>query len=333
VAGWELRLAVFEFASLAGAARGTAVLVLLAFAADGAAAGFTKDDDAELVTAGVLPLPGTGWLAPHAVQSLLAPTPVLPEVEVRREPAAAGQDRLRLSARASADTGVIQRPVGWTVFRAAAHGALPVARTDDPEPILRLEPGRYRVRADYGLVCAEREIEVDRGLVTDATFVLNVGALRMLSRLEGLAAPEGIAATHEIHRAGEASSRAALAISSAPGEIVRLGAGDYVIVSRYGEGNASLETGVTVRAGFLTAMQFEHAAGIARLTLGRPASGGVTWRIRDAQGETVAVTRQDAPVLVLLPGAYTAVLEGEEVSGQWSFTAIRGIDREIVVGW
>jgi hypothetical protein len=72
-----------------------------------------------------------------------------------------------------------------------------------------------------------------------------------------------------------------VAVSTIPGEIVRLGAGSYRIESRFTPGNASEVAQIDVKPGLLSAVEIELPAGIARLAA-PSSSANVTWIIEPA---------------------------------------------------
>lgn len=243
--------------------------------------------------------------------------PGAPEVDARSAPDADHQG-LRLRARLTAAMEPISRPVQWTVH--AIEGSEPalwpqVAVAREPQPMIALAPGDYRVEAQYGHAVAARPLTVAAGSVTDATFVLDAGGLRILSHLVFVDAPPNEQALHFIY-AGETDEngmRDLIARSEIQGEIIRLNAGRYHVISRLGSANSVVETDVEVNPGVLTAVEINHKAGVVTLAVpnaqDEPAVVPVILQILDEAGAIVARIHGRNGHAILAPGTYTAVAE------------------------
>jgi hypothetical protein len=219
----------------------------------------------------------------------------------------AGREGLELSARLDAAGNLITRPIAWSVRRAvSASPALgePVFAREAPVADLVLGPGEYRVEAAYGYVTVAHDVTLLPGQVIGLTLILNVGGLRLLSKVDGVGLPAGIHSTHRVFKlTGEAAGHE-VAASVPPGELMRLGAGKYRIESRFSPGNAVAETQVEVKAGILSSVEVSHLAGLARLDLG---DADAAWEIRNSAGTWSASGTGDRPALVLAPGSYEVI--------------------------
>lgn len=225
---------------------------------------------------------------------------------------------VRLRARLTAGMRFISRPVEWTVYKVEdTDEALwnQVAAVRSAHPTIPLDPGDYLVRARYGYVTASKMISVSRGKLADTVFVLNAGGLRILSHLVFVDAPAGTTATHFVYTGDtdENGMRQLIAKSQLQGEIIRLNAGRYRIISRLGEANSVVSTDVDVNPGVLTAVEVNHKAGVLNLQVDRNASStsenSANLVVFDAQGKLVLRSRGSAAVAILAPGTYTVSAE------------------------
>jgi Ca-activated chloride channel family protein len=250
-----------------------------------------------------------------------------PEIDARSAPDADHQG-LRLRARLTAAMEPISRPVQWTVY--AIEGSEPglwpqVAVAREPQPMIALAPGDYQVEAHYGHAMAAKPLTVAAGSVTDATFVLNAGGLRILSHLVFVDAPPNEQALHFIY-AGETDEngmRDLIARSEIQGEIIRLNAGRYHVISRLGSANSVVETDVEVNPGVLTAVEINHKAGVVKLAVPNaqvePAAVPVILQILDEAGAIVARMHGQSGHAILAPGTYTAIAESAGRSDRREF--------------
>ena len=230
-----------------------------------------------------------------------------------------------LSATMSAKSGVINRPINWTVYSEIEQSRKwqSIREISNSSPKLDLEPGRYVVRLNYGKVRTSRLIEVTKGMVTEMTVNLNAGGLRMISRIYGQPVNE-VTPEHRVYRIlKESGSRELVGKTARQGEILRLSAGTYKVVSRFGNANAVQETVARVRPGQLSALEFDHLAGVATLIVPKLEAGDkVHWVVTDAAGSVVAITDERQPSLVLRSGAYraTATINGSGIVENFSLS-------------
>lgn len=233
-----------------------------------------------------------------------------------------GKEGILLRAQITRNTGTITRPVDWDVYRIediASKKWRQVGSQQAPDAFFQLEPGHYVVRASYGAVRAAKLLTVEDEKVTDTTFILNAGALRVLPALAFLDPPEGTTAKHWVFRkaAKPGARRKLVAEATRPREVVRLNAGPYVLVSRLGKANATVETNITIRPGLLTEVEINHKAGVATFAVTGSSADkplpDAQWELKDGKGKIVVRSKGGAPSHVLAPGQYvmTARLEGK----------------------
>lgn len=240
-----------------------------------------------------------------------------PEFNIRNQSTPERQG-IKLRAKLTAEMRQIGRPVEWSVYKVEnIDQALwkQVTAVRASEPTIKLPPGRYLVRARYGYVTASKMIDVTKGKLVDATFVLNAGGLRILSHLVFVDTPSGMAATHFIYTgdADENGMRQLIAKSDVQGDIIRLNAGKYRVISRLGDANSVVSTDVEVNPGVLTAVEINHKAGVLTLQVddssGQSSSTTANMVVFDANGKLVTRVRGGKTTTILAPGRYTVSVE------------------------
>jgi hypothetical protein len=224
-----------------------------------------------------------------------------PAGEVRIQFVKKGFEGLELSARLAEGGGMIERPVFWTVRRA---GGELVYQGEEPVAELVTEPGDYDVTARYGTVTVARTIALLDQQRLGVSLVLNVGGLRVLPRIADIGLPAVRTETRVYSTSGRTSGQI-VAMSTLPGEIIRLGAGSYRVESRFVPGNASAIKEVTIAPGRLQAVEHELPAGLIRLTADVPAAETV-WTVTPESGLALPPVKGPTVALVLLPGSYRA---------------------------
>lgn len=219
--------------------------------------------------------------------------------EVRMVNTPPGGEGLEFSARLAEGGGLIMLPIEWKIRR--PDGETVYARSK-PVAAFDAEPGDYIVEGSYGPARIAESVTLLEKQRLGVTFILNVGGVRVLPRLEGLGVPGTRSLTSIYAEGGRASGRL-VAISENPGEILRLNAGRYRIESRFSPGNAVTTTEVFVKPGLMSAVEIDHHAGLARLSVsGEP--GDVVWHVETAAGEKLPNIAGSAAEIVLAPGVY-----------------------------
>ena len=251
---------------------------------------------------------------------VLAPAPYELRIELGRE----GGERLWLAARLRENGGLIRLPVSWTVRavdgltgragRVVYSGDLPIAD---------FHPGRgeYEVDVRYGYRRARQRIRILPGQQLYVTFILNVGGVRALTRLENIGPVHEVRAEQRVYALTGKGRGRLVAKSARPGRIMRLGAGDYRIESRFVPGNAIAASRVRVKPGILSSLELTARAGLARV---EPAGGAdeSRWMLRDADGLWRHEGRGAASI-VLAPGSYVmkASIGGQRIERRFSISA------------
>jgi hypothetical protein len=246
---------------------------------------------------------------------------------------------LTLEAKLIADGPTIPKGVVWRVFAKmpGPDGKLPLVREAEGGTVsLPLQAGDYIVHVAYGRAGAMKEVSVGGGEEHD-TLVLNAGGLRLDALIGKDQSPVPNLVKFDIYGSEDTNGdeRTAIVPGLRDDEIVRLNAGTYHIVSRYGDANAIARADVRVEAGKLTEMRMFHQA--ARVTLklvsesGGEALANTSWTVMTPAGETVFDSAGAFPDVVLAIGDYTAVAKHDNQIHERNFKVETGLNREIEV--
>jgi hypothetical protein len=211
-----------------------------------------------------------------------------------------GDEAMILQARLTSGGGLINLPIRWKLSHMGFGGGV-VAQGESAVFAAPARPGNYVVEIEYGFASFVQEIELPQAEQLTVTFILDVGGLRVLSKIDALTLPYGSAMTHAVYSASGPSRGRLLTRATLPGELLRLPAGFYRIESTLGPGNATAETEVEIKAGVLSTVEIGHKAGVAQFTT--PAAD-TAWTVRDFTGRAVATVTQAISELILQPGTY-----------------------------
>ncbi len=239
-----------------------------------------------------------------------------------------GSEGLELSARLSESGGLITRDIAWLLRD--SQGAVVYDKSTDVAQA-DLPPGDYAVEARYGSASFSQSLTLLEANRLIVSFVLDVGGIRVLPRVQGL----GLAPTQSqsLVYALSGSARGKLVtISTRPGEILRVKAGDYRIESRFPVGNAVAVADVHVNPGRMSAVEIDHAAGLARLAYVGAPGAAVTWSVVDGHGKELAAIAGLSASLVLKPGTYVARAQVGRESLSANFNITAGQERDILLG-
>jgi hypothetical protein len=117
-----------------------------------------------------------------------------------------------------------------------------------------------------------------------------------------------------------------------PGEILRVEAGDYRIESRFAAGNAVAVADVHVKPGVMSAVEIDHAAGLARLSYVGAPDTAVSWLVTDDKGEALPAIDGLSASVILKPGTYIAKAQIGDEFLTASFDISAGQERDILLG-
>lgn len=280
------------------------------------------------------PEPGKGQQAPPATwgtqverdpsasqqQRREPAAPVTPRTAPPAPPAAPGTVSLGVAAWLTEQGPALEQGLVWRVFtqaEPAGTGEPPRLRLmqtyREARPVLRLAPGDYAVNVAYGRAQLTRQITIAPGGPAEERFVLNAGGLIVRAVLaSGEAVPE-MAVSYDIYMAeGEQLGARPKVVSGArPGLVVRLNAGQYHIVSVYGDANAIVRADVSVEAGKLTEATISHHSARVSFKLvsrqGGEAQADTRWVVQNPQGETIVESSGALPSHILAAGSYVVI--------------------------
>ena len=211
-----------------------------------------------------------------------------------------------------------------------------IAENREPSPSLKLQPGDYTINASFGRANLTRKVTVKPGLAATEQFVLNAGGLRLTASVDGKPAASN-ATTYAIFSddRDQFANRSAVMTGARTGLIIRLNAGIYHVVSTYGDGNARVETDVTVEAGKLTEASVVHTAAKATFKLVMRAGGEALpdthWSIQSGDTEVIKGSVGALPTHVLAPGEYVVVAKAAGRVFKRSFSLKNGESANVEV--
>jgi hypothetical protein len=241
--------------------------------------------------------------SPEITSSLPLPEP---PYDQRVFLAKAGAEGFELAARLKENGGLIGRPISWRVYRLLTAPDLGGELVYEGETAIAdflAQPGNYRIDFDYGLARFSRLVTLEPRQRLSLAFNLNIGGLRILSRL---AAPASVRfrTSHRIYALSGTDRMRLIAENAIPGDLLRLPAGRYRIESLLMPGNAIARSEIEVKPGMLSAVEIDHEAGIASLALAGAVPVDVTWQILDGAGRVAATASGSASDVILSPGRY-----------------------------
>lgn len=217
-----------------------------------------------------------------------------------------------LRAALAAGTAQVTEGLSWRVF-AMGEGDTAARRLmwsgGGAEPKIHLEPGKYRVEAEYGLVHKVRDIEVRGNKPLEAVLVLDAGTIRV----HGAAVPGGAVLGDmffTLRKNGAADGTGDLGRSALTEAVFHVPAGAYQLHAQHGF--ASAGKAVTVEAGRETAVEMVMNTGMLTLSAraihdGPPLSGVAFTIFEDGEGgggREFARSVRDEPRFDLPAGRY-----------------------------
>jgi hypothetical protein len=231
----------------------------------------------------------------------------------------------------------LQDGLVWRVFaaRPAQDGSLPLMTTArGGSANVRLPPGEYLVHATFGRAEKMERVAVrDRDLTT--AVVLNAGGLKLDAVVGDDAPLSADRVQFEIQQEDGDRALTAIVPSATPGHVVRLPAGTYHVISRYGDVNAIVRADIEVEAGKLTEAVMRHTGAEVTLKLvateGGEALANTNWTVLTEGGDTVHESIGAFPSITLAEGKYAAIATHQNRVYSRDFTVETGSDRDVEV--
>jgi len=253
-----------------------------------------------------------------------------------------GKAAIGMSARFGDKEPLVPRGLVWRVFadHQEASGAYPlVAEAAEPAPVFFLSPGGYVVHVSYGLASVARRIVVGEESGREQV-VIPAGGVRLQADVLDKPIPaqkvqfdifegsflQGRAASRPFFRGAD------------PGDLVVLPAGDYYVVSTYGEGNAVIQADLQVAPGKVTDATLHHRAAEVTFRLVATAGGDplpdAQWSVLSPGGDAIKESINAQPAFVLAEGEYTAVARqaGRTYTKDFKVEAGKDAPVEVLVG-
>ncbi|ADZ70075.1 hypothetical protein SL003B_1647 [Polymorphum gilvum SL003B-26A1] len=255
------------------------------------------------------------------------------------QPGEMDKGALYLVARLSDGGPTLSDGVIWRIYSETpnSNGNLELVATSmggDAE--FRLDPGAYLIHTAYGHAGATNRLVVGRG-VYSKTVVLNAGGVRLDAALGDNRHLGAEVARFDIFGMdyNEQGERQLITTNVGPETIVRLNAGTYHVVSRYGDVNAVVRADIRVEPGKLTGATVYHQAADITLKLvnepGGEAIANTSWSVLTPGGDIVVEASGAFPDFVLAAGEYEVIARNNGVNYSRSFTVVSGEDREVEV--
>ncbi len=235
---------------------------------------------------------------------------------------------------------VVNSGLIWRVFdaRPGKDGKYRLISTHrDSNPTAALKPGEYLVNAAYGRAHLTKKIKIKAGETLNETFVLNSGGLRLSSVLANgeLVPNNSVSYTLYSDERDQFGNRQKVMTNAKPGLIIRLNAGIYRIVSRYGDANAIVEADVTVEPGKLTEATINHSAAKVTFKLvfqpGGEALPDTQWSVLTSQGDVIKESAGALPTHILAAGNYTVLARHKDKNYKKTFAITSGETKQIEV--
>ncbi len=232
----------------------------------------------------------------------------------------------------------INRGMVWRVFsdRPGNDGKLALIATKKGGSVsFNLPAGTYLVHAAFGRAGATKRINLaSRDISED--FVLQAGGLQLNATSGGVAIrPRQLRfSIYELEQ-DEDGNRKLIALNVPAERVIRLNAGTYHVLSRYGTINATVRADLEVKAGEVTESILQHRAAPVTLKLVSSAGGdpvaNTAWTILTQDGEKVFESTSVAPSLVLAEGTYEASVRNGAKAYRKSFAIKPGIAENVEI--
>lgn len=253
-----------------------------------------------------------------------------------------GKAAIGMSARFGEKEPLVPRGLVWRVFadHPEASGAYPlVAEAAEPAPVFFLSPGGYVIHVSYGLASVARRIVVGDESRREQV-VIPAGGVRLHADVIDKPIPAQKVQFDIFEGSflqGRASSRPFFRGAN-PGDLVVLPAGDYYVVSTYGEGNAVIQADLQVAPGKVTDATLHHRAAEVTFRLVATAGGDALpetqWSVLSPGGDAIKESINAQPTFVLAEGEYTAVArqDGKNYTKDFTVEAGKNSPVEVLVG-
>jgi hypothetical protein len=311
------------------------VLVALIVGASGAQAQSNDNPGVDIFTEGLVAPDLESTLDPPA-DTLVAPDSYAPPVAAAPTPPGESHD-LVLEARLVADGPALTEGLIWRVFSTQVNAEGQLSLVDTAEggtTTMRLASGDYLIHAAFGRAGATKRVTISKNDLTESV-VLDAGGLKLDATVGDGRTVSPDQLSFEIQQQDETGELVTVVPNAAPARVLRLSAGTYHVVSRYGNVNAVVRADIQVEAGKLTEAVMRHTGAEVTLKLvsaeGGEALANTSWTVTTQDGLEVHQSVGAFPSIVLAAGNYTAVAKHQDQIYSRDFTVEAGIARDIEV--
>lgn len=244
---------------------------------------------------------------------------------------------LLLDARLTAEGEPISDGVKWRIYAArplpGRETLALIATAEGGGARFLLDPGDYLVHAAFGRAGATTRIVVGQEPRAE-TLVLAAGGLVLNAALPDGAVTRPEALSFDIFSIEGGPDEYSLVLPDVPpGRMVRLPAGTYHIISKYGDFNAEIRADLRVEAGKTTEATIQHRASHVTFRLTRESGGNpladTAWSILSPTGEIIVEHAGPSPSAILAAGTYTVVAENRDRVYQRELTVRAGDDQSV----
>ena len=247
--------------------------------------------------------------------------------------------QLHVAARLSEEGQPLNDGLIWRVYKAqpAIDGSFElVEESEASAPIFTLPADDYIVHVAYGLANTASRVSLAEG-AAQQTLDLEAGGLRLsaLGVLDELIPAKQVSVSVYSSEQDEYGQRKLLIEQAEPGKVIRLNAGTYHVVSRFGDANSVMRADILVKPGELTDATIKHRAAAVTLKLVNEAGGealaNTAWSILSPGGDVVKESYGAFPTHVLAAGEYSVVARHEGKLYNHDFNVDPGRDTEVEI--
>ncbi|MEN0041396.1 MAG: hypothetical protein AAF764_08660 [Pseudomonadota bacterium] len=247
--------------------------------------------------------------------------------------------RLVVSSKLVADGPILQDGMVWRVYRdrRGTQGEdLPlIATATGGSGTFDLNAGTYFIHAAFGRAGAGKRVVLS-GKNTNEELVLEAGGLQLSATAAGKPInAERLRFSIYEREQDENGNRQLIALNVAGDRIIRLKAGTYHVLSRYGTINATVRADLQVKAGELTKAELQHRGSPISLRAVSEAGGvavaNTAWTVFTADGQEVFASSSIAPSLVLAEGEYEAAVRYGREEFRQPFTVGTGEEQRVEI--
>ncbi len=222
---------------------------------------------------------------------------------------------LKATAHETEGGPALESGVAWTLYGPASSAGerQQVAFSYEGQPLLRVDPGTYLLKAERGGAVAEREVVVGDGAAAEVSVILGSGSLKLAATVKEGEPPLTKDLAWDILGEPDAEGdRVSKGFSYEARPTLNLPAGKYLVTVAHGSAKAQRE--VEIEAGKTTELLLSLESGKVKASAtltegGEPIKGDLAWNVYgepDLEGnrQSVAYSYEAQPTFSLPSGKY-----------------------------